>query len=182
MRFYKFCKEDVLKKILRLVLANLFIFYFRKLRFWCQKTCKSPYYLVFIQKTNKKKSHKELPETPEWCPAALVTITPWKKLFFNYNWQNWLKMDNFQKNLDVLEFSDSYFSNSVKILLVCQVLKVSTALNHISILPVYFLFYKTLLYNIMIYNDFVWKITLNNKWDCWIHLKNEYFNFWLTLQ
>ena len=53
-------------------------------------------------------------------------------------------MDNFQKNLDVLEFSDSYFSNSVKILLVCQVLKVSTALNHILILPVYFLFYKTL--------------------------------------
>ena len=53
-------------------------------------------------------------------------------------------MDNFQKNLDVLEFSDSYFSNSVKILLVCQVLKVSTALNPILILPVYFLFYKTL--------------------------------------
>ena len=99
----------------------------------------------FYSKNKQKKSHKELPETPEWCPAALVTITPRKKLFFNYKWQNWLKMDNFQKNLDVLEFSDSYFSNSVKILLVCQVLKVSTALNHILILPVYFLFYKTLI-------------------------------------
>ena len=67
-------------------------------------------------------------------------------------------MDNFQKNLDVLEFSDSYFSNSVKILLVCQVLKVSTALNHILILPVYFLFYKTIrLYRIIKNQGFIFE-------------------------
>ena len=121
--------------------------------------------LIGFYSKNKQKNPIKSFQRPQNDAQQHWLLSPHeKKLFFNYKWQNWHKMDNFQKNLDVLEFSDSYFSNSVKILLVCQVLKVSTVLNHILILPVYFLFYKTLCYK---------------NWNFWLPHTVILIDFWI---
>ena len=54
------------------------------------------------------------------------------------------KLTIFKKNQSILESSDSNFSKSIEILLVCQILDVFITLNYLLISPVYFLFYKTL--------------------------------------